>query len=331
MYNLPPALADVLTLPSPLESMTLDGSLARIWCKRDDLIHPIISGNKWRKLSQTITALGHRRVTQDSVHLISFGGGHSNHLHALAYTCFVLGYEFTAIVRGHYTGNETPCLQDLAAWSSHIIYTDKSQYKRYTDPSHPEHQASIQALQTSYPNAIILPEGGYSVDALAGSAMCMTEIATQLPQAYDQYSAVPQKVLVVSPVATGATLAGLVAAKYCDVLGIAVLKGQGYLEDNVCELLCDEHHDRDNTWWINHDYVTRGYAKSSPVLDGFITSWNAANPTLLVESCYSGKALWGLSELVKSGHLKHYTDIVFLHTGGLQATRNLSTNSIDKK
>ena len=322
MYNLPTALADVLTLPSPLERITVAQCPLRIWCKRDDLIHPIISGNKWRKLSASITSLVNRQTTQDSVHIISFGGGHSNHLHALAYACFVLGYTFTAIVRGHYGDNETPCLQDLATWDCHIKYVDKMQYKSYTDPAHPEHASSIASLQNHFPTAIIIPEGGYSKDALAGSALCMAEIAQQLSFVSTQHNeSPPTKTLIVTPVATGATLAGLVSAKRFDVLGIAVLKGRDYLEDNVSALLPGQQANNDTKWSINHDYVTRGYAKSSPALDAFIRLWNQANPAILVEPCYSGKALWGLVELINNRSLDSYTDVVFLHTGGLQGAR----------
>lgn len=325
MYNLPTALADVLTLPSPLERITVAQSTSRIWCKRDDLIHPIISGNKWRKLSASITSLVNRQPTQDSVQIISFGGGYSNHLHALAYVCCVLGYEFTAIVRGHYSGNETPCLQDLKTWGCHIKYLDKTLYKSYTDVSQPEYPSSMKNLQEHFPRAVIIPEGGYSIDALAGSRMCISEIAQQLPLICKQSNEpLPTKTLIVTPVATGSTLAGLVSAKYCDVLGIAVLRGHGYLEDNVTALLSCQQSSNDCEWSINHDYVSRGYAKSSAVLDGFIQAWNQANPTMLVEPCYSGKALWGLVELENKAALDAYSDIIFLHTGGLQGARTTS-------
>lgn len=327
MNEIPSPLATVLNLPTPLEKIDLGRNTPRIWCKRDDLIHPIISGNKWRKLSCSITKLVSTNKPKSQIEIISFGGGHSNHLHALAYICHVLGYAFTAIVRGHYEGNETPCLQDLVAWSANIVYVDKIQYKHYTDASQIEHQTSLARLQASYPNAVIIPEGGYSIDALAGSETCLAEIAQQVSErCAKQTLPPPTKTVVVTPVATGATLAGLFSAGRFDILGIAVLKGVGYLEQNINDLLgLKPQRGSESTWQINHDFVTRGYAKSSAELDAFISTWNQANPALQVEPCYSGKALWGLVELLKSGSLQDYSDIIFLHTGGLQGARNKNT------
>ena len=51
-----------------------------VFIKRDDLIHPIISGNKWRKLKYILEKA---RVEQKT-HLVTFGGAYSNHLMATA-------------------------------------------------------------------------------------------------------------------------------------------------------------------------------------------------------------------------------------------------------
>ena len=107
-----------IELPSPLQSFTFaqvsaqddNETSPRLWVKRDDLIHPIISGNKWRKLAGSLTQS--ERLPQ---RIISFGGGYSNHLHALAYTCHKLGIPFHAIIRGDYSGRLTPCLHVIAS------------------------------------------------------------------------------------------------------------------------------------------------------------------------------------------------------------------------
>ncbi len=121
-----------LTTPSPLTVFEPDWPGAErvsMQVKRDDLIHPVISGNKWRKLKYTLDALpGSCR------HIISFGGGFSNHLHACGYLCMKLGIHFTALVRGDYNANPTPMLKDLQSWQACIQYVDKPAYAKRSDP-----------------------------------------------------------------------------------------------------------------------------------------------------------------------------------------------------
>ena len=59
----------------------LDQKEIKLWVKRDDLIHPVISGNKWRKLKYILD----HALRLDSDTIISMGGAYSNHLHALAF------------------------------------------------------------------------------------------------------------------------------------------------------------------------------------------------------------------------------------------------------
>ena len=109
------------SVPSPLEQISLPDSQAHgveVWGKRDELIHPIISGNKWRKLQGTDFS--------KCKHVISIGGGYSNHLHALGYLCAKMNMPFTALVRGHYQTAMTPMLNDLVSWKTNIEFIDRA-------------------------------------------------------------------------------------------------------------------------------------------------------------------------------------------------------------
>src|SRR5690606_23497190 len=112
-------LEQILQIKSPSPEQLLNTAWSNpnqceVWVKRDDLLHPVISGNKWRKLKYALQAI----YAGQSHQIASFGGGYSNHLHALGYCCKQMNIAFTAIVRGDYSANMTPTLTDLADWGA---------------------------------------------------------------------------------------------------------------------------------------------------------------------------------------------------------------------
>ena len=121
-----------LTLPSPVEPFFPKWKGAEkvsLFVKRDDAIHPIMSGNKWRKLSNALPPSLPKAI-------VSFGGGFSNHLHALGFICFKLGIPFTAIIRGDYSATPSPMIKDLIQWQTHIEYVDRITYKKRSDSAY---------------------------------------------------------------------------------------------------------------------------------------------------------------------------------------------------
>jgi 1-aminocyclopropane-1-carboxylate deaminase len=268
--------------------------------KRDDLLHPIISGNKWRKLKYALVDASEEQIK----HIISFGGGFSNHLHALGYCCFQLNIKFTAIVRGDYSQNLSPMLQDLLHWNTEIDYVDRLTYKRRDSADY------LALLEENHPNAMIIPEGGSQNLALKGVA----EIISELNQTYDY---------IIAPVASGGTLAGLIQgvaehSPKTKILGIAVLRGQTYLEQLVTDLLANNFVGLD--WQINHDYHFGGYAKTNSELKAFCEYFYRQNK-IRIEPVYSGKLFYAVKTLVSQSLLPEGSKILILHTGGLQGAR----------
>lgn len=288
-----------LTTPSPLIDFKPDWPGAErisMQIKRDDLIHPVISGNKWRKLKYTLDALpGSCR------HIISFGGGFSNHLHACGHLCMQLGIRFTALVRGNYAANPTPMLRDLAAWQACIQYVDKPTYARRSDP------IWLENLQKQHPEAVIIPEGGSQEHALKGVAELMEEDAAACDH-------------IIVPVGSGATLAGLICAGHnpVSVTGVAVLKGEGYLESLVQSLLPSTG--RQNHWRILHDYHQGGYGKRNATLTAFCEN-TTRQYNLPVEPVYSGKLLFAIKDLLAKHFFPDGTRLRIVHTGGMQGAR----------
>jgi 1-aminocyclopropane-1-carboxylate deaminase len=270
--------------------------------KRDDLLHPIISGNKWRKLKHALIPA----IDANTQHIISFGGGFSNHVHALGYCCQQLNIQFTAIIRGNYSKNPSPMLQDLATWNTNIHYVDRKTYQQRAEPDY------LKTLQQQYPNALIIPEGGSQQQALQG----VGEIIQELENQYDY---------ILAPVASGGTLAGLIQkiAQHskqldCQILGIAVLKGEGYLEQLVTDLLAKN--EQTKNWQINHDYHFGGYAKANNELVQFCCDFYQQTE-VKIESVYSGKLFFALRDLINKGYFPQKSRILALHTGGLQGAR----------
>ena len=270
--------------------------------KRDDLLHPVISGNKWRKLKHALLPA----IAAKTKHIISFGGGFSNHLHALGFCCKQLNIQFTAIIRGDYSQNPSPMLQDLMKWQTTIQYVDRKTYQQRAEPEY------LKMLQQQNPSALLIPEGGSQREALQGVA----EIINELCHSYDY---------ILAPVASGGTLAGLITGVYkhpkhsdCKVLGIAVLKGEVYLEQLVTDLL--EKHEQTKNWQINHDYHCGGYAKSNHELTQFCGDFYQQT-TIKIEPVYSGKLFYGLRDLIDKEYFAPKSRILVLHTGGLQGAR----------
>lgn len=293
-----------LTTPS-VETMLTNGlwqqQAITVHVKRDDTLHPIISGNKWRKLKYSLV----QALENNTQHIVSFGGGFSNHLHALAYCCWQLNIRFSAIIRGDYRANPSPMLQDMMEWNSHIHYVTKAEYQQRNQ------QQYLQQLQLRYNDALIIPEGGSNELALKGVA----EIVDELDRPYDY---------IIAPIASGGTLAGLIQATHnskTQIVGIGVLKGRGYLEELVQALLGQTY----CHWEICHDFTFGGYAKQSPELRDFCQEFQRVT-RIELEPVYSGKLFFALQHLIQQHYFSPGSTVLALHTGGLQGTRTTQRN-----
>lgn len=287
-------------LPSPLQAIShplLTAHGVTLWCKRDDLIHPTISGNKWRKLKYQL-----RHAQEQGIrHLISFGGAYSNHIHALAAAGCQSGLNTTGIIRGEPDAASNSTLSAAKDWGMDLIFVDRQSYRRRQDPH--------WLAQFAAPDTLIVPEGGSSQLAIPGVA----ELVGEVPFSPD---------LWVLPCASGGTLAGLIAGKREQerILAIAVLKGANFIADEVRRL----HPAAASTpgWQIALDHHDGGYAKFSPPLWQWVQAFSAETG-LPLEPIYSGKAMWGLFRELAAGHIPRGSKIVFIHTGGMQGLMGL--------
>jgi 1-aminocyclopropane-1-carboxylate deaminase len=276
-----------------------------LWMKRDDLLHPVISGNKWRKLKYILD----HALSSGADTLISMGGAYSNHLHALAYVGKLLGLKTIGLVRGEPPKTLTPTLLDMKAWGMELRFVSRTDYRLLRQ------YKSWHDLPDLTPRQYWLPEGGAQPLALKGVAELVSEIA------------IPYDTLCV-PCGTGTTLAGLIDAvpQQVSVLGFAALKNAGFLSPQVEAMLSQSR----NNWQINLNYHCGGFAKINIGLSGFIEDFELKT-TIPLEPVYTGKMMYAVFDLIKKCHFKPGERIITLHTGGLQGKRGSRTFLNDYK
>ncbi|MFK0210478.1 MULTISPECIES: 1-aminocyclopropane-1-carboxylate deaminase/D-cysteine desulfhydrase [unclassified Streptomyces] len=282
-------------LPSPLEPVA-DERFARrgltLLLKREDLIHPDLPGNKWRKLALNLREAAGRPV-------LTFGGAYSNHLRATAAAGRLLGFPTVGVVRGDELAGRplNPSLARCAADGMRLVFVDRSTYRAKNDP------ATLAALLERAPaGAYVVPEGGSNALAVHG---CV-ELGRELAGAADT---------VAVACGTGGTLAGLAAglAPGQRALGVPVLKG-GFLGGEVRALQETAFGGPRGDWSLDERFHGGGYARVSPALAEFAQDFEARHG-LAIERLYVAKMLYGLTALAEEGAFPAGTRLAAVITG----------------
>jgi len=292
-----------------------------VWIKRDDLLHPTVSGNKFRKLKYPLRAVAEQVVAQQTAEsgavtvpqLITMGGLWSNHVHATAHAAALCGYASVGLVRGH-VGMSSAMLDDCRVQGMQIQFVDRATYRTLRDD--PDRWRDLVLDSEGNQAAVWLPEGGSVPAALHGVA----ELIGELPFVPD--------VMVVA-CGTAATLAGLLAGLQGRgrVIGIAVLRHADYLRDEVTRLLLQAGYPNYDNYQLLTDFHHGGYAKTTPQLLQFCREFSA-QCGVPVEPVYTGKVAYALRELVRSGFILESERVIMLHTGGLQGARGQSVDEL---
>lgn len=294
-----------LSLPSsPLQKIThplLVEKSIQCFIKRDDLLHPWLSGNKWRKLKYILKHAKEKNLTT----LISFGGAFSNHLYALAGAGKLFGFHTVGIIRGEDDRNN-PTIQFLRKMGMECHFVSRLEYRH-------RHELPYQEKWGKrYPNALIIPEGGRIQEALRG----VGEITHEL--AHIDYD------FLCCPVGSATTLAGLSAAIGYDkkVLGFAALKNADYLKKDI-QMIHQQAYQQDFSYQLKLTYHGGGFGKISPEIAEF-TQQFYQQTNIPIEPIYTGKMLFGLWDMIQNDEIKQGSKIIALHTGGLQGLDGLA-------
>lgn len=290
-----------LKLPSPVTQIhnpLLEQNKIQLFIKRDELIHPELQGNKWRKLKYNLLTARNNKLNT----LLSFGGTYSNHLHALAAAGKAFNFKTIGIVRGEQHTPANPCIQDMLNWGMQLKYVSRIDYKNKTS-SH-----FIEQLKQEFEPFYLIPEGGNNEQGMRGCG----ELLTELEQDYD---------FICSEVGSGTMLSSLIINNknpQTKFLGFAVMKNPQLDADIQKKLNNNPLH---NTQWeIIHQYHFSGFAKTTEELNAFILDFRNTH-NIQLEPVYSGKMIYGIFDLVEKGYFKKDSKILAIHGGGLQGLR----------
>lgn len=275
----------------------------QLYLKREDTIHPFISGNKYRKLKYNLL----EAKKQNKNTLLTFGGAFSNHIAATAYAGREQGLQTIGVIRGEELADKwqnNPTLKLAHEHGMQFHFVSRSDYRLKNEPSF------LQNLKERFGEVYLLPEGGTNALAVKGCS----EILTEEDATFDY---------ICSAAGTGGTAAGLIHASlsHQTVLAFSSLKGN-FLMDEIRTFV---QHKR---WQLVTDYHFGGYAKVDQQLIAFINLFKHETGIPL-DPIYTGKMLFGIFDLVKRDVFDSGTQILAIHTGGLQGIKGM--NRILKK
>jgi 1-aminocyclopropane-1-carboxylate deaminase len=290
-FNLPSPIQEIQDFASPNDSI-------KLFLKREDLIHPYVSGNKWRKLKFNV--LNAQKLSKTKI--ISFGGAFSNHLHACAALCNELQVRLECIVRADSIDPSNPTLNYIKSMGAEIRIMNRKDYRRRNEMSF------LEQFQTENPEAYIIPEGGTNLLALQGVGEMVAEIENQIEAKINQ---------VFVPVGSGGTISGIINKinPTIKVVGIAALKDYS-LTDKVSQLLHDNHCTNSN-WTISFDDCFGGFAKFNDTLIDFTNNFYKKYDIQL-DPIYTSKMMFAIDKRIKNSEFEDGTNIMAIHTGGLQ-------------
>lgn len=276
--------------------------------RREDLIHPEISGNKFRKLKYTIAFA----KAQHHKTLLTFGGAFSNHIAATAAAGKLHQLKTVGIIRGEELGKDVektlaqnPTLSFAQSCGMSFHFVTRKDYQEKEKASY------FQELLSVYDAPLVVPEGGTSTLAIKGCE----EILTPEDSQYDY---------ICCSVGTGGTIAGLIksAQPHQKILGFPALKGD-FLYDEIQKMVSQKN------WELITDYHFGGYAKVDEDLIQFINAFKKKTGTSL-DPVYTGKLLYGVYELIKSNYFPENSRILAIHTGGLQGVAGMNIRLANK-
>lgn len=289
------------TMPDPLRASLCDVTSAFpnrqgiiVKLLRLDLIHPVISGNKWFKLKYNL---------QDALdggfeQIITFGGNYSNHLLAAAAASKHAGLRSVGVVRG-YHGQQvlSATLQDCTSLGMELHFVSRTEYAKKEDPD------LISELQSIFGPSFIIPEGGDNAAGRRGAG----EIAALVPDGTS---------MLCLPVGTGTTFCGIRNALPLNIqmTGFTAMNAGGYLQQEIQKHLTDKLH---RNWSLRTDYSFGGFAKTPPALIDFMKQFNLQT-AIPLDIVYTGKMMFGIQQMIREQAFAAGEQILCIHTGGLQ-------------
>ena len=273
---------------------------------RLDLLHPVISGNKWFKLKAHLALA----LRSPGAPIVTFGGAWSNHLVATAYAAGEAGLTAIGIVRGERPAKPSATLRDAEAYGMQLEFISRQEYAQKTDA------VFMDQLSRRFPGAYMIPEGGGGIPGINGSGEILLQTDTRC---YTH---------ILCAVGTGATMLGLVraAANGQMVIGVPVLKGSDTISSLDPEGLLGPEEVARAALLPGHHFG--GYARHPPRLLDFMNRLyrDTGIPTDIV---YTGKLFYAVLTAAGQGFFPARSSLLIIHSGGLQGNRSLPPGRLD--
>ncbi len=269
----------------------LEQRKVRLLVKRDDLIHPDISGNKWRKLKYNLE----EAQTEGHDSILTFGGAFSNHIAATAVCASVMGFKSIGVIRGEARYASNPTLSLAKRYGMRLDFVSRRDYRSKEEPGF------LDRLALKWGRCYVIPEGGANKLGRRGCEEILKTVSIE-----HEYVAVAM--------GTGTTFLGIMDGlghQKKMILGFPVLKGF----DELDEMLSLSFPNK--SYQLFKDYHFGGYAKFTDPLVSFINDFKRQTGVRL-DPIYTGKMMYGLFDLIGHAYFPQGSTILAIHTGGLQ-------------
>ncbi|MGI9580581.1 1-aminocyclopropane-1-carboxylate deaminase/D-cysteine desulfhydrase [Chryseobacterium sp. RRHN12] len=278
------------TKPVPIQEIPIQKNI-RLFIKREDQIHPLISGNKYWKLFHNVN--NYLEKNQGNSYIITFGGAFSNHIAAVSAVGNLAGIPTLGIIRGEelqHKWRDNPTLLFAKRNGMNLKFVTREEYR---------HKEKLtEFLQQEFPEALIIPEGGTNEEAVEGVRMMLNEQTKDFDY-------------LCTAVGTGGTVAGI--SKFCEenqkVIGFKAVDDAS-LENKIFELTLKQNFNL-------IDSCFGGYGKINDGNVRFINDFKERYGIPL-EPVYTGKMLEKIFDLIEEGYFPENSKILCFHTGGLQ-------------
>ena len=269
-----------------------------LYVKREDLLHPIISGNKFRKLKFNLEEAKNKNQKV----LVTFGGAFSNHIVAVAGAGKEFGFETIGIIRGEELQDkitDNPSLLQAQQLGMKFVFISREQYRLKETPNF------IEQLKKDYGDFYLLPEGGTNELAIKGCEEILTSSDSEFTH-------------ICSSVGTGGTITGIInsSANNQNIIGFSSLKGD-FLQNDIAKFANKQN------WSVNCDFHFGGYGKVTGELIDFINNFYLEHHINL-DPIYTGKMMFGIINLIENNYFPPNSKILAIHTGGLQGIAGMN-------
>jgi 1-aminocyclopropane-1-carboxylate deaminase len=287
------------------QHITINYPNITLYIKREDLLHPHISGNKYRKLKYNLA----QAKKEHENTLLTFGGAFSNHILAVAAAGKEFGFKTIGIIRGEELKDkiaENPTLRKAQDYGMIFEFVTREFYRDK------DNAVFIAQLKDKFGGFYLIPEGGTNELAVKGCA----EILNNEDEKFDY---------ICCAVGTGGTISGLIncSKNGQQVLGFPALKGE-FLQEDICRFVANSN------WKLITDYHFGGYGKVSEELIRFINEFYQKYKMPL-DPIYTGKMAFGVMDLIERNYFPKDSKILMIHTGGLQGIAGMNKVLKEKK